>query len=109
MNSVYPVERARLSQNQKKNISMDNELVEIIKQNQGIQSEVHRKKSILDGQTSENERLRFKDDLIIRKARNIRQAPLMSLTVYAFYVVITSVLTFLMDKSNFQEYESVSL
>lgn len=31
MNAVYPVERARLSQNQKKNISMENELIEIIK------------------------------------------------------------------------------
>ena len=48
LNAVYPVEKARLSQNQKKNLAMENELIEIIKQSNGIQSEVHRKKSILD-------------------------------------------------------------
>lgn len=54
MNAVYPVEKARLSQNQKKNVSMENELVEIIKQRIGIQSEVHRKKSILDNEGFES-------------------------------------------------------
>ena len=63
---------------------------------------MHRKKSIMEwAESPGNERLRFNDDLIVRKARNIRKTPLISLSVYAFYVVVTSVLNFLMDKFNF--------